>query len=162
MSTKAQASARYQPRYPWAAASCAGVVEILITFPLEYLKTQTQLMASTTKISPRECFAETMKSKGFVGLYKGLSPWLYFAVPRCVVRFGVFEEATTHLLRHQNEQAAIAGKEMPPAGQLSPARGFVAGMMAGMIEGIFVVTPMHAIQVRPSNNEWNTGYSLAI
>jgi solute carrier family 25 citrate transporter 1 len=119
-------------------------------------------MASTTKISPRECFAETMKSKGFIGLYKGLSPWLYFAVPRCVVRFGVFEEATTHLLRHQNEQAAIAGKEVPSSGQLSPARGFVAGMMAGMIEGIFVVTPMHAIQVRLSVDNKQNGFFLAM
>mmetsp|Transcript_89351 Transcript_89351/g.178568 ORF Transcript_89351/g.178568 Transcript_89351/m.178568 type:complete len:315 (-) Transcript_89351:279-1223(-) len=137
---------RYKPRHPWAAAALAGIVEILITFPLEYLKTQTQLMDSTSASNggrwlastngPRAFFVQTIQKRGFFGLYKGLSPWLYFAVPRCVVRFGVFDIAQDALRK------GLASE------QYSSARGFLAGMVAGMVEGIFVVTPMHAIQTK--------------
>ena len=78
--------------YPWAAASCAGIVEILITFPIEYVKTQLQLSALPGKASTasaaetvralpgtgvmtvRSCVEETFQRRGCLGFYKGLTP----------------------------------------------------------------------------------------
>lgn len=88
---------RYRPKYPWAAGACAGIVEILITFPLEYLKTQAQLGATTTTTAAiagstttsslshhetartgtntiRSHIQNTWNRKGFFGFYKGLTP----------------------------------------------------------------------------------------
>jgi len=79
---------RYRPKLPWAAGACAGIVEILITFPLEFLKTQAQLSAITTTTSRagppgnvsstsntiKYHVKNTFETKGVFGFYKGLSP----------------------------------------------------------------------------------------
>ncbi len=124
------------PRYPWAAASCAGVVEILITFPLEYVKTQVQLQNQDGAFrGPLDCARKTWARRGFLGFYKGLPPWLAFAIPRNVVRFQVFEE-TSKLLQPED-----------PRG-LSAMKAWLAGLTAGCIESALVLTPMHAIQIK--------------
>lgn len=134
--TSGKKADRYVPRYPWAAASCAGVVEILITFPLEYVKTQVQLQAeSATFRGPLDCARQTWARKGFFGFYKGLPPWLAFAIPRNVVRFTVFEECSKLL------------QPGDPSG-LSAEKAWLAGLVAGCIESALVLTPMHAIQIK--------------
>ena len=126
---------RYVPRFPWAAASCAGVVEILITFPLEFIKTQVQLQAVATFRGPVDCAQQTWSRHGFFGFYKGLPPWLAFAIPRNVVRFGTFEWCSKTL--QPGEKTS-----------LSAERAWLAGLIAGCVESAIILTPMHAIQVK--------------
>jgi hypothetical protein len=79
----AASNERYRPKLPWAAGACAGIVEILITFPLEFLKTQAQLSAittsptiniSSTSNTIKYHVKTTFETKGVLGFYKGLSP----------------------------------------------------------------------------------------
>ena len=53
------------------AGALSGVVEICITYPIEYTKTMQQL--ATTKVTGRQVVANTLKDKGPLGMYRGLS-----------------------------------------------------------------------------------------
>lgn len=61
-----------------AAGMIAGGVEGLITYPTEFVKTQLQLQnkASPMFNGPIDCLMKTIRTKGFLALYKGLSPLL--------------------------------------------------------------------------------------
>ena len=68
----------------------AGGLEILCTFPTEYVKTQLQLdeRASVSKYTgPIDCAKKTVKGHGFFGLYRGLSSLLYGSIPKASVRW---------------------------------------------------------------------------
>lgn len=68
-----------------------GAIEILITFPTEYVKTQLQLdekMGVARRFhGPIDCAKQTVQSHGFRGLYRGLSVLLYAAIPKSAVRY---------------------------------------------------------------------------
>lgn len=66
-----------------------GGIEICITFPTEYVKTQLQLdekggAKKYTGIA--DCVKKTVSSHGFFGLYRGLSVLLYGSIPKSAVR----------------------------------------------------------------------------
>lgn len=133
--------ARYKPRHQALSASLAGIVEILVTFPLEFVKTQLQLQQTNpqAKAARREfssswqCVRVTVQRAGWRGLYQGVQPWLAFAVPRNVVRFGTFERAVDLLPALHVPSHLVAA---------------TAGLVAGTVEAALVVTPMQAIQVK--------------
>lgn len=66
-----------------------GGIEICITYPTEYVKTQLQL---DEKVGARkyngimDCVNKTVKSHGIFGLYRGLSVLLYGSIPKSAVR----------------------------------------------------------------------------
>lgn len=66
-----------------------GGIEICITYPTEYVKTQLQL---DEKVGARkyngimDCVKKTVKSHGIFGLYRGLSVLLYGSIPKSAVR----------------------------------------------------------------------------
>ena len=67
----------------------AGGLEIMITFPTEYVKTQLQLdeKAVVPKYKgPINCAAVTVREHGYFGLYRGLSSLLYGSIPKASVR----------------------------------------------------------------------------
>ena len=67
----------------------AGGLEILCTFPTEYVKTQLQLdeRAAVPKYKgPIDCAKKTVQGHGFLGLYRGLSSLLYGSIPKASVR----------------------------------------------------------------------------
>jgi len=125
------------------AGGITGAVEILITFPTEYVKTQLQLderMGASRRYSgPIDCVKKTMQSHGFRGLYRGLSVLLYCAIPKSAVRFGGFEEFKRH--------------NVSPDGTLTAGRKLLCGMGAGIAEAILVVTPMETVKVRFINDQ---------
>lgn len=70
-----------------------GGIEICITFPTEYVKTQLQLDERSTK--PRytgivDVVKQTVKLHGIKGLYRGLSVLIYGSVPKSAVRFVIY------------------------------------------------------------------------
>ena len=66
-----------------------GGIEICITFPTEYVKTQLQLDERNAK--PRykgiaDVVKQTINSHGVSGLYRGLSVLIYGSIPKSAVR----------------------------------------------------------------------------
>lgn len=67
-----------------------GGIEICITYPTEYVKTQLQLDeksgASKQYSGIGDCVKKTVRNHGFFGLYRGLSVLLYGSIPKSAVR----------------------------------------------------------------------------
>ena len=67
-----------------------GAIEVCITFPTEYVKTQLQLddkMGDSRRYKGIiDCIRVTLRERGVFGLYRGLSVLLYFAIPKSAVR----------------------------------------------------------------------------
>uniref|UniRef100_A0AAQ4P406 Uncharacterized protein n=1 Tax=Gasterosteus aculeatus aculeatus TaxID=481459 RepID=A0AAQ4P406_GASAC len=119
------------------AGGIAGGIEICITFPTEYVKTQLQLdeKANPPKYKGiADCVKQTVDGHGVKGLYRGLSSLVYGSIPKAAVRFGVFE--------------FISNKMRDENGKLDSKRGFLCGLGAGVAEAVFVVCPMETVKVK--------------
>ncbi|KAK4878029.1 hypothetical protein RN001_010535 [Aquatica leii] len=124
------------------AGGITGGIEICITFPTEYVKTQLQLdeKGGQKKYSGIwDCVRKTVKGHGFFGLYRGLSVLLYGSIPKSAVRFGAFE--------------AFKNRMKDEKGNLSPAGRMLCGLGAGVAEAIFAVTPMETVKVKFINDQ---------
>uniref|UniRef100_A0A914CHJ7 Citrate transport protein n=1 Tax=Acrobeloides nanus TaxID=290746 RepID=A0A914CHJ7_9BILA len=114
-----------------------GGIEICITFPTEYVKTQLQLDERSAKPrfkGPIDCVKQTVNSHGVGGLYRGLSVLLYGSIPKSAFRFGTFE--------------FLKGYAVDEKGNLSPAMRLLCGLGAGLSEAVFAVTPMETVKVK--------------
>lgn len=124
------------------AGGITGGLEICITFPTEYVKTQLQLderagVAKRYK-GPVDCVKVTVKDYGVRGLYRGLSVLVYGSIPKSAVRFGAFEEFKSWY--------AVDNV-------LTPDKRLLCGLGAGVSEAIFAVTPMETIKVKFINDQ---------
>ncbi|XP_046497029.1 tricarboxylate transport protein, mitochondrial [Equus quagga] len=131
------AARRSQGRVPLPAGGLAGGIEICITFPTEYVKTQLQLDERSHPPRYRgigDCVRQTVRSHGVLGLYRGLSSLLYGSIPKAAVRFGTFEFLSNHMRDAQ--------------GRLDSTRGLLCGLGAGVAEAVVVVCPMETIKVK--------------
>lgn len=72
---------------------------------------------------------ETVKERGFFGLYRGYSALLMFSIPKNYVRFGAFQIAQKDIFTNK--------------GRLD---NFCSGLIAGAAESTFVVTPQETIK----------------
>ena len=94
-----ESMASEKPRYPVLAGTVAGSLEIFVTYPIEYVKTQLQLQVASSALYTAEtrytgtvdCLVRTVRAHGPIGLYQGGASWLVAAGPRAAVRFGAFE-----------------------------------------------------------------------
>ncbi|KAM6985690.1 tricarboxylate transport protein A, mitochondrial isoform 2-T2 [Aplochiton taeniatus] len=119
------------------AGGIAGGIEICITFPTEYVKTQLQLDGRGH--SPRyrgigDCVKLTVQDHGLRGLYRGLSSLLYGSIPKSAVRFGTFEILSSPL--------------RDSTGRLDNTKSLWCGLGAGIAEAIVVVCPMETLKVK--------------
>lgn len=124
------------------AGGITGGIEICITFPTEYVKTQLQLDekgANKKYNGIADCVKKTVKERGFFGLYRGLSVLLYGSIPKSAARFGAFEFLRGHMVE--------------PNGQLSNSAKLLCGLGAGVCEAILAVTPMETIKVKFINDQ---------
>lgn len=124
------------------AGGITGGIEICITFPTEYVKTQLQLdeKGGAKKYNGiGDCVKKTIQSNGFFGLYRGLSVLLYGSIPKSAVRFGAFE--------------SLKGRMQDEHGQLSTAGKLLAGLGAGVAEAVLAVTPMETVKVKFINDQ---------
>ena len=75
------------------AGGITGGIEICITYPTEFVKTQLQLDEKVGKYKGIvDCTKQTVQSRGIGGLYRGLSVLVYGSIPKSAVRFGSFEQ----------------------------------------------------------------------
>ncbi|CAG7835883.1 unnamed protein product [Allacma fusca] len=124
------------------AGGVAGGIEILITYPAEYVKTQLQLddKSSNKKYNGfLDCVKKTLRARGFFGLYSGISILLYGAIPKSAIRFGSFETLKKYSLDSK--------------GHLSHSNRLLCGMGTGVIEAFLVVIPKETIKVKFINDQ---------
>ncbi|XP_040052131.2 tricarboxylate transport protein B, mitochondrial [Gasterosteus aculeatus] len=119
------------------AGGLAGGIEICITFPTEYVKTQLQLDEKANPPKYRgigDCVKQTVQGHGVKGLYRGLSSLVYGSIPKSAVRFGVFE--------------FLSNQARDESGRLDSTRGLFCGLGAGILEAVVVVCPMETVKVK--------------
>ena len=117
-----------------------GGIEICITYPTEYVKTQLQLDEKVGKYKGIwDCGKQTVKEKGPFGLYRGLSVLVVGSIPKSAVRFGAFEQ--------------FKNLKMDEKGNLKPVDRMLCGLGAGVCEAILAVTPMETIKVKFINDQ---------
>jgi len=115
----------------------SGAIEICITYPTEFVKTQLQLDNKRIERQYRgsfDCIKQTVQSHGFFGLYRGLSILLLGAIPKVASRFWAYEQAR--------------GVLMDSNGKLSQTNNLACGLLAGMTEAVVAVCPMETIKVK--------------
>ncbi|RKP01583.1 hypothetical protein CXG81DRAFT_8160, partial [Caulochytrium protostelioides] len=115
------------------AGAFAGGVEGLITFPTEYIKTLLQL-PSAHKQSAVQLVASTFRQDGIRAFYRGAPAMVAGNTLKAAVRFGTYERL----------KAACAH----PTDGLTPPRIIAAGIGAGILEGLLVVTPAETVKTR--------------
>ncbi|KAK1157510.1 tricarboxylate transport protein, mitochondrial-like [Acipenser oxyrinchus oxyrinchus] len=84
------------------AGGLAGGIEICITFPTEYVKTQLQLDERANPPRYRgigDCVKLTVQDHGVRGLYRGLSSLLYGSIPKSAVSYNCFQLASVRVPR---------------------------------------------------------------
>ncbi|XP_014230306.1 putative tricarboxylate transport protein, mitochondrial [Trichogramma pretiosum] len=125
------------------AGGITGGIEICITFPTEYVKTQLQLDGKSGAGKQFngiwDCVNKTVKGHGFFGLYRGLSVLLYGSIPKSAVRFGSFETVKKQLVDSE--------------GKLNAQNRLLAGLCAGVCEAVLAVTPMETVKVKFINDQ---------
>jgi len=129
------------PEHPVLAGGLAGSMEILVTYPLEYVKTQLQLQQQASALhagSKRylgavDCFARTVTESGPLALYRGGASWILFAGPRSAVRFGTFEFLASAAKRNGFEGSAVATAN---------------GLIAGVVEAAVCQVPNQNIAIK--------------
>ncbi|XP_076383578.1 mitochondrial citrate transporter scheggia [Megalopta genalis] len=125
------------------AGGITGGIEICITYPTEYVKTQLQLDgkagAGKQYSGIWDCVTKTIKTHGVFGLYRGLAVLVYGSIPKSAVRFGSFE--------------TMKGLLVDESGKLTTQTSFLAGLCAGASEAILAVTPMETIKVKFINDQ---------
>uniref|UniRef100_A0A1A9V647 Citrate transport protein n=1 Tax=Glossina austeni TaxID=7395 RepID=A0A1A9V647_GLOAU len=123
------------------AGGITGGIEICITYPTEYIKTQLQLDEKGDRkrySGLTDCIRKTVIQRGFFGLYRGLSVLLYGSIPKTASRFGAFETLKNHMAEN---------------GQLSICSKLLCGLGAGVCEAVIAVTPMETIKVKFINDQ---------
>jgi solute carrier family 25 citrate transporter 1 len=120
-----------------AAGAWAGSMEIVLTYPLEFAKTNLQLQHGAAASAPgfdrgvAHCLRTTVAANGWRGVYAGAAPWFFFAGPRSAVRFAAFDRLSA---------AAPFGA--------SPAAPFLCGLGAGTFEAALCQTPNQSVSIK--------------
>ncbi|CAG9858049.1 unnamed protein product [Phyllotreta striolata] len=119
-----------------------GGVEICITYPTEFVKTQLQLDEKGDRKKYKgiiDCVMKTVKERGVLGLYRGLSILIIGSIPKSAVRFGSYE--------------TIKGFVKGNNPTFTPAQSLLCGLGAGVCEAVLAVTPMEMVKVRFINDQ---------
>ncbi|KAL3893621.1 MAG: hypothetical protein SGARI_008053, partial [Bacillariaceae sp.] len=121
------------------AGCIAGGVEATAVWPMEFIKTQLQLQSKTSKALPYNGMISglsyTVRTTGFLSLYRGLAPTLLGSIPKAGIRFGL----------NSVIKDALRDKE---TGKLTPGKNFVAGLGAGVSEAIVIVAPVETVKTK--------------
>jgi hypothetical protein len=103
---------RYCPKHPLLAGAITGGIEICITYPLEYAKCQLQLaeLSRAAALAPRaglvSVVCDTVRARGVLGLYSGLSPW--YVCMLCLLLANQGLAPTTGVCRARTRSLALA------------------------------------------------------
>lgn len=122
------------PAQKFLGGALSGVIEAVILTPLDVTKTRLQLDKTGQYKGMVDCGKQLFRAEGPRGLYKGFTPWTIHVVTKNGTRF-YFNAVYRKLLADSN-------------GQVSGAKEFVAGALAGATEAVLIVTPFEVIKTR--------------
>lgn len=115
------------------SGAVAGGVEATATYPFEFAKTRAQLQITANRSSnPFSIIFSTVRGDGFGAIYTGCTTLIIGTAFKAGVRFLSFDSIRQQLADE--------------SGALSPARGILAGMLAGTVESIIAVTPTERVK----------------
>jgi len=118
----------------------AGPVEAYCLMPVDVLKTRLQLGMGPNKLFPLA--QHIIKEEGFLALWKGCVVFATHLTTKYVVRWGCAGQL----------QEAFRTKE----GKLPGQRRLLAGMTAGLLESVFIVTPFEVVKTRLQQQKGKT------
>lgn len=81
------------------AGGITGGIEICITYPTEYVKTQMQLYPEDAKKGLKYIISSTYQKYNIFGFYRGLSALVLFSIPKTASRFGSNEWLKNHVFK---------------------------------------------------------------
>jgi len=130
------AEKKKSPLLPMAAGCIAGGVEATAVWPMEFIKTQLQLnpKGSLPYTGIVSGISHTVKSTGFLSLYRGLTPTLLGSIPKAGIRFGL--------------NAIFKDNLRDKDGKLTPGKNFIAGLGAGVSEALLIVAPVETVKTK--------------
>ncbi|KAM0323063.1 hypothetical protein ACHAPQ_008838 [Fusarium lateritium] len=126
------------PGISLAAGAVAGGIEATITYPFEFAKTVAQLSARQqtpgVKVSrsPFAVISQTVRHDGVRAIYTGCSSLITGTAAKAGVRFLTFD--------------AVKAQLADSNGKLTAGSNILAGMIAGAVESVTVVTPTERIK----------------
>jgi solute carrier family 25 citrate transporter 1 len=121
------------------SGAVAGGVEATATYPFEFAKTRAQLQAGTSgSRNPFTVLSQVARSDGIGAIYTGCSTLIVGTAFKAGVRFLSFDSIRNRLADER--------------GVLSPARGVLAGMLAGVVESVVAVTPTERVKTALIDN----------
>ncbi|KAH7392229.1 tricarboxylate transport protein, mitochondrial precursor [Phaeosphaeria sp. MPI-PUGE-AT-0046c] len=124
------------------SGAVAGGVEATATYPFEFAKTRAQLLQSGAGAggskNPFAVLGQVARSEGIGAIYTGCSTLIVGTAFKAGVRFLSFDSIRNRLADER--------------GVLSPARGILAGMLAGTVESIVAVTPTERVKTALIDN----------
>jgi solute carrier family 25 citrate transporter 1 len=125
------------------SGAVAGGVEATATYPFEFAKTRAQLQTgSSGSKNPFSVLAQAARSDGVGAIYTGCSTLIVGTAFKAGVRFLSFDSIRNRLADER--------------GVLSPARGLLAGMLAGTVESVVAVTPTERVKTALIDNAKST------
>jgi solute carrier family 25 citrate transporter 1 len=134
-------SAKHSPS-AWVSllsGAVAGGVEATVTYPFEFAKTRAQLQAGTGgSKNPFTVLSQVARSDGIGAIYTGCSTLIVGTAFKAGVRFLSFDSIRNRLADER--------------GVLSPMRGVLAGMLAGVVESVVAVTPTERVKTALIDN----------
>lgn len=116
--------------------SLAGTAEAIVTWPFENLKTQMQFQGNNQTI--RQTASNIYKTGGLMSFYRGLSPVLFFNIPKVISRFYAYDYSKNYL-----QTKNIIGN----------ANIIASGLFAGFIESTLVTVPSETIKTKMIKNQ---------
>ena len=127
-----------------------GSVEIMITYPMEFLKSSIQLSRTRGRKSMLQHANHLLRtsSNSYAIFYRGVPTWLLFSFPRSAVRFSCFEQV------HSTLQKSTNGSTF--------ALNALSGLFAGAVEGITCLVPCQNISIKMTHDAnlpvWQQSY----
>jgi solute carrier family 25 citrate transporter 1 len=117
-----------------------GLIEAIICYPTEFVKTQLQLQSKTAPeySGMADCATKTVKKHGPMGLYAGALPLIIGSSGKQAARWTGYETA---LQRFKDNDGKI-----PMYGRIA------AGACGGVTEAIFAVTPIETLKTRVTDD----------
>lgn len=117
-----------------------GFIEAIICYPTEFVKTQLQLQS---KANPEyngmiDCAKKTVQKGGFLGLYRGAAPLIVGSSFKQSARWTGYK--------------AVEGQLKDEKGNLTIPHRMFAGLVGGVTEAVFAVTPMETIKTRVTDD----------
>jgi len=113
---------------------------VVMSYPLEYCKTQMQLQSKTNPefTSMVDCFTKTFKNHGVSGLYKGASVRIFGAGAQQMFRWGAYTNISS-MFRDEKGKIGVLGNTL-------------SGLGAGVVEAVFAVTPVETVKTRVNDD----------